>query len=118
MLSVTDDGPFADNHPVVQNILRIYFPGYDRELKQFHPKLAERYEFAVVSVLLDDRSEIRVNIPRGLPFELARTAPPDALILGSSRSREGIRPDVLAAELPNIERVINGSVAGCFYENY
>ena len=64
-----------------------------------------------LSLMLDDGRTIRINVPAHLPFQLAEAAVPDVLVLGSSRPREAIRPDVLAAELPGVQRVINASVS-------
>jgi hypothetical protein len=108
---LTNAGPIYRNSPEGQEILGILFPGYPAILAQLAPKLREQNEFAVVSVGLNDGRRVRLNIPRYLPFELAAAATPDILILGTSHTREGLRPDVLAHEL-GMHRVINASISG------
>lgn len=108
----TSAGPFHRDHPIATEVLGIVFPGYEAEIAALRPTLLERNQFAVVSLLLKNGRQTTLNVPRQLPFDLARIHPPDVLILGSSRTREGIRPDVLAEALPYVQRVINGSVSG------
>lgn len=99
------------NDPETQGVFAALFPGYADILERLRPRLNDDEEFAVTSVLLEDGRQVRVLVPRALPFQLAAERTPDALIIGTSRSREGIRPDVLAETL-GLRTVLNGSVSG------
>lgn len=111
----TSEGLFGRDHPLTQRLLSILFPGYEDEIRALEPNLLENSEFASPTLVLEDGRRVKVMIPRNLPFRLARAKAPDVIVFGTSRAREGVRPDVLSREL-GAKRVLNMSVSAATME--
>jgi hypothetical protein len=112
---LTSAGLLAADDPLTRELLSILFPGYEQEIDALQPDLLENSEFSSPTLLLDDGRKVNVMVPRHLPFELAQAATPQVVILGTSRAREGVRPDVLSRALGGA-RVINLAVSGATTE--
>ena len=87
------------NDPVTRKLLAINFPGHQDEIERIGPQLSETSQFSEPHQLLADGRRVKFNIPRYLPFILAASKPPDVIILGTSRARDGVRPDKLSEAL-------------------
>jgi hypothetical protein len=112
---LTSDGPWHRTDQRTDGLMKILFPGYHSALEELAPPLYEESEYAIPTLKMSDGHLVRVLVPRTLPLSLLAKAPPDVLLLGTSRMREAARPDVIARKM-NFGRVLNFSVSGASME--
>jgi hypothetical protein len=107
----TDRGKVHRKDPVFAELATINFPGYESYLQNIPLVLSEESQFSEPHQLLQNGDRIRFNIPRFLNFELAEILAPQVAILGTSLTREGIRPDIISRD-NGYDRVLNFSISG------
>lgn len=112
---LTSDGPLHRTDWRTDRLMKILFPGYHSALERLAPPLYEESEYSIPTLRMGDGHMVRVMVPRTLPLSLLDDAPPDVLLLGTSRMREAARPDVIATRM-NARRVLNFSVSGASME--